>query len=68
MCLFTDGYNVHCWLWRRLCKNNPWSPFHGLLHPWGIGKNSFFIIVPATLILDPVYLNAVIKEIMCLLL
>ena len=39
MCLLTHGYYVHCWLWRRLCKNHPGSPVHGLLHPRWFGKN-----------------------------
>lgn len=38
MCLLTHGHHVHCGLRGRLCKNNPWAPFHGLLHPGWFGK------------------------------
>lgn len=49
MCLLTDGYHVHCGLWRRVCQNYPGTTFHGVLHPRWFGKknkNSLILFIP----------------------
>ena len=46
MCLLTHGHYVHRGIRRRLCKDHPRPPVHGLLHPRWIGKkNSHYLLL-----------------------
>lgn len=50
MCVLINGHYVHGGVWRRLCKNHSWTPFHGLLHSRWSGKITFPLVgTPAPL-------------------
>lgn len=38
MRLLFVGYHEYGWVWRHLLHNDFGPPFHGLLHPWRLGK------------------------------